>query len=44
MLRKPRRIWQVDNTCYSIVAYGLGGDTDYGLSADDLNSLINGIQ
>ena len=39
-----KTIWQVDNTCYSIVAYGLGGDTDYGLSADDLNSLINGIQ
>ena len=39
-----KTIWQVDDTCYSITAYGLGGDTDYGLSADDLNSLINGIQ
>ena len=39
-----KTIWQVDDTCYSIIAYGLGGDTDYGLSPDDLNSLINGIQ
>lgn len=39
-----KTIWQVEDTCYSITAYGLGGDTDYGLSADDLNSLINGIQ
>ena len=39
-----KTIWQIEDTCYSITAYGLGGDTDYGLSADDLNSLINGIQ
>ena len=39
-----KTIWQVDDTCYSITAYGLGGDDDYGLSPDDLNSLINGIQ
>ena len=39
-----KTIWTVDDTCYSITAYGLGGDTDYGLSPDDLNSLINGIQ
>lgn len=39
-----KTIWQVDDTDYSITAYGMGGDTDYGLSADDLNSLINGIQ
>ena len=39
-----KTIWQVEDTCYSITAYGLGGDTDYGLSADDLSTLINGIQ
>ncbi len=39
-----KTIWHLDDTCYSITAYGLGGDTDYGLSADDLNTLINGIQ
>lgn len=39
-----KTIWQVDDTCWSINVLGLGGDTDYGLSADDLSSLINGIQ
>lgn len=39
-----KTIWMVDDVCYSITAYGAGGDDDYGLSADDLNSLINGIQ
>lgn len=39
-----KTIWTVDDVCYSITAFGMGGDTDYGLSADDLNSLINGIQ
>ena len=39
-----KTVWQVDDTCYSITAYGLGGDSDYGLSPDDLNSMINGIQ
>lgn len=39
-----KTIWSVDDLCYSITAYGLGGDEDYGLSPDDLNSLINGIQ
>ena len=39
-----KTIWTLGDTCYSITAYGLGGDDDYGLSADDLNSLINGLQ
>ena len=39
-----KAIWSVDDIDYSITAYGLGGDEDYGLSPDDLNSLINGIQ
>ena len=39
-----KTIWSVDDTCYAILAYGAGGDDDFGLSADDLNSLINGIQ
>ena len=39
-----KTIWTLGDTCYSITAYGLGGDTDFGLSADDLNSLINGLQ
>ena len=39
-----KTIWSVDDVDYSITAYGMGGDEDYGLSPDDLNSLINGIQ
>ena len=39
-----KTVWQVEDMCWSIVVEGLGGDTDYGLSPDDLNSLINGIQ
>ena len=39
-----KTIWTLGDTCYSITARGLGGDDDYGLSADDLNSLINGLQ
>ena len=39
-----KTIWSVDDMDYSITALGLGGDEDYGLSPDDLNSLINGIQ
>ena len=37
-------IWQVDDTCFAILAYGAGGDDDFGLNPDDINSLINGIQ
>ena len=39
-----KTIWSVDDMDYSITVQGLGGDEDYGLLADDLNSLINGIQ
>ena len=39
-----KTIWTVEDDSYAILAYGLGGDTDYGLTADDLNSLINAFQ
>lgn len=39
-----KTIWSVDDYDYSITAFGAGGDDDFGLSADDLNSLINAIQ
>ena len=39
-----RTVWSDDKYDYSITAFGLGGDTDYGLSADDLNTLISGIK
>ena len=39
-----KTIWSANGFDYSINALGLGGDDDFGLSADDLNSLINGMQ
>lgn len=39
-----KTIFQVDDTCYSINVLGLGGDTDYGLKAEDLQSLIMALQ
>lgn len=39
-----KTIWQSGDYCYSITAEGLGGDEDFGLNADDISSLINGIQ
>ena len=39
-----KTIWTIDDMAYSITVLGLGGDTDFGLSADDLNSLVNAIQ
>lgn len=37
-------IWNVEDYCYSITAFGAGGDEDFGLDPDDINSLINAIQ
>ncbi len=39
-----KTIWTVGDTSYSILAHGLGGDDDFGISADGLNSIINGLQ
>ena len=39
-----KTIWTVEDTSYSILAVPLGGDDDFGLSADQLNSVINGLQ
>ena len=39
-----KTIWQSGDYLYSIIAEGLGGDTDYGLSADDLVTLAGGIE
>ena len=39
-----KTIWSVEGMCYSIVAQGLGGDDDFGLQPDALNSIINGLQ
>ena len=39
-----KTIWALEDASYSITALGLGGDEDFGLSADRLNSVINGLQ
>lgn len=39
-----KTIWTSGDYAYAIIAYGAGGDDDYGLSADDLSTLINSIQ
>lgn len=39
-----KTIWTLEDMAYSILAYGAGGDSDFGLNPDDLNSLINGMQ
>ena len=39
-----KTIWTSGDYCYSINVLGLGGDTDFGLSADDLNTLVSAMQ
>ena len=39
-----KTIWNVGDSYFAILARGAGGDDDFGLSADDLSSLINSIQ
>ena len=39
-----KTIWQVGDNCWSIKVMGMGGDTDYGLGANDLQSLIMAMQ
>ena len=38
-----RTLWKVDDKCYSIVTKGSGGES-YGLSEDDLRSIVAGIK
>jgi hypothetical protein len=39
-----KTIWNVEDNYYSITAYGAGGDEDFGLNPDDINSIVNGLQ
>lgn len=39
-----KTIWTLEDYSYAIVAHGAGGDDDYGLSPDDISSLVNSIQ
>ena len=39
-----RTIWTAGDYCYCILAMGAGGDTDYGLPADDLAVMVPAIK
>jgi len=39
-----RSIWTSGDYCYSIVAYGAGGDEDFGLSEADLEALVKAVK
>lgn len=39
-----KTIWTTDEYAYSITAYGAGGDTDYGLSMEDLETVFKDLQ
>lgn len=39
-----KTIWSLGGYSYAILAYGQGGDTDFGLDSADLNTLINAIE
>lgn len=39
-----KTIWTSGDYSYAILAYGAGGDDDFGLNADDVSSLVNSIQ
>ena len=38
-----KTVWTRDGYSYAIVVYGLGGDTDFGLSADDLAIIVPSV-
>lgn len=39
-----KSIWSTDNFSYAIMAYGAGGDTDYGFKPDDLIAVFRTVQ
>lgn len=39
-----KTIWTINDYSYAIVAHGAGGDDDYGLSVEDLDTLLNAMQ
>ncbi len=38
-----KTVWTRDGYSYAVVVYGLGGDTDFGLSADDLAIIVPNV-
>ena len=39
-----KSIWSAGDMCYCVLAYGAGGDTDFGLRSDDLNLIVSATQ
>lgn len=39
-----KTIWKAGEYCYAILAFGAGGDDDYGLPAEDVETLVKGIR
>lgn len=39
-----KTIWTTDAASYAVTAYGLGGDTDFGLSAEDVAAVVSGTK
>ena len=39
-----KTIWQTNEGSYAILAYGAGGDDDFGLNEEDLKALVKGIK
>ena len=39
-----KSVWSANDYSYAVLAYGAGGDDDFGLSEEDLTSLFRNIQ
>ena len=39
-----KTIWTAGDYSYAVLAYGAGGDDDYGLSAEDVAIMVNAVK
>ena len=39
-----KTVWKAGDYSYALLAYGAGGDDDYGLPAEDLDALVEAIK
>lgn len=39
-----KTIWTAGDYNYAVVAYGAGGDDDFGLSAEDVVTMVNAVK
>jgi hypothetical protein len=39
-----KTVWVSEGCSYAVLAYGAGGDEDFGLQADDLNIIVSGVK